>query len=61
MKYFMEALEAVAKRTSTGKVKEAQVSEENLQAILKAGMESLVGSGLYQHLQLPPDKLCFMH
>ena len=57
----MEALEAIAKRTSTRKFKEAQISEENLQAILKAGMASLIGSGLYQHLQLPPDKLCFMH
>ena len=48
----METLEAVAKRTSTRKFKEIQISEENLQAILKAGMSAPVGSGLYESLHI---------
>ena len=48
----MEALEAIAKRTSTRKFKEIQISEENLQAILKAGMSAPVGSGLYDSLHI---------
>lgn len=48
----MEALEAIAKRTSTRKFKENQISEENLQAILKAGMSAPVGSGLYESLHI---------
>lgn len=48
----MEALEAIAKRTSTRKFKEIQISEENLQSILKAGMSAPVGSGLYDSLHI---------
>ena len=48
----METLEAIAKRTSTRKFKETQISEENLQAILKAGMAAPVGSGLYDSLHI---------
>lgn len=48
----MEALEAIAKRTSTRKFKETQISEENLQAILKAGMAAPVGSGAYTSLHI---------
>ena len=48
----METLEAIAKRTSTRKFKEIQISEENLQAILKAGMSAPVGSGLYESLHI---------
>ena len=48
----MEALEAIAKRTSTRKFKEIQISEENLQAILNAGMAAPVGSGLYESLHI---------
>ena len=48
----MEALEAIAKRTSTRKFKGTQISEENLQAILKAGMAAPVGSGLYESLHI---------
>ena len=48
----MEALEAIAKRTSTRKFKEVQISEEHLQAILKAGMSAPVGSGLYDSLHI---------
>ena len=48
----MEALEAIAKRTSTRKFKEIQISEENLQAILKAGMSAPVGSGAYDSLHI---------
>lgn len=48
----MEALEAIAKRTSTRKFKETQISEENLQAILKAGMSAPVASGLYESLHI---------
>ena len=48
----MEALEAIAKRTSTRKFREIQISEENLQAILKAGMSAPVGSGLYDSLHI---------
>lgn len=48
----MEALEAITKRTSTRKFKEIQISEENLQAILKAGMSAPVGSGLYDSLHI---------
>ena len=48
----METLEAIAKRTSTRKFKETQISEENLQAILKAGMSAPVGSGAYDSLHI---------
>ena len=48
----MEALEAIAKRTSTRKFKETQIPEENLQAILKAGMAAPVGSGAYNSLHI---------
>ena len=48
----METLEAIAKRTSTRKFKETQISEENLQAILKAGMAAPVGSGAYNSLHI---------
>ena len=48
----METLEAIAKRTSTRKFKETQISEENLQAILKAGIAAPVGSGLYDSLHI---------
>ena len=48
----MEALEAIAKRTSTRKFTEVQITEDNLQAILKAGMAAPVGSGLYDSLQI---------
>ena len=48
----MEALEAIAKRTSTRKFKETQISEENLQIILKAGMSAPVGSGAYNSLHI---------
>lgn len=48
----MEVLEAITKRTSTRKFKENQISEENLQAILKAGMAAPVGSGLYESLHI---------
>ena len=48
----MEALEAIAKRTSTRKFKETQIPEENLQAILKAGMAAPVGSGAYSSLHI---------
>ena len=48
----MEALETIAKRTSTRKFKETQISEENLQAILKAGMAAPVGSGAYNSLHI---------
>ena len=48
----METLEAIAKRTSTRKFKEIQISEENLQAILKAVMSAPVGSGLYESLHI---------
>lgn len=48
----METLEAIAKRTSTRKFKKNQISEENLQAILKAGMSAPVGSGLYDSLHI---------
>lgn len=48
----METLEAIAKRTSTRKFKEIQIPEENLQAILKAGMSAPVGSGLYESLHI---------
>ena len=48
----MEALEAIAKRTSTRKFKETQISEENLQTILKAGMAAPVGSGAYSSLHI---------
>ena len=48
----MEALEAIAKRTSIRKFKETQISEEDLQAILQAGMSAPVGSGLYESLHI---------
>ena len=48
----METLEAIAKRTSTRKFKETQISEDNLQEILKAGMSAPVGSGLYESLHI---------
>lgn len=48
----METLEAIAKRTSTRKFKETQISEENLQAILKAGMAAPVGSDAYNSLHI---------
>ncbi len=48
----METLEAIAKRTSTRKFKKNQISEENLQTILKAGMSAPVGSGLYDSLHI---------
>lgn len=48
----METLEAIAKRTSTRKFKGIQISEENLQAILNAGMAAPVGSGLYESLHI---------
>ncbi len=48
----METLEAIAKRTSTRKFKKTQISEENLQAILEAGMSAPVGSGLYDSLHI---------
>ena len=48
----MEVLEAIAKRTSTRKFREIQISEENLQAILKTGMSAPVGSGLYESLHI---------
>ena len=48
----METLEAIAKRTSTRKFKKIQISEENLQTILKAGMSAPVGSGLYNSLHI---------
>ena len=48
----MEALEAIEKRNSTRKFKETQISEENLQIILKAGMSAPVGSGAYDTLHI---------
>ena len=48
----MEALEAIEKRKSTRKFKETQISEENLQIILKAGMSAPVGSGAYDTLHI---------
>lgn len=48
----MEALEAIEKRKSTRKFKETQISEENLQTILKAGMSAPVGSGAYDTLHI---------
>ena len=48
----MEALEAIAKRTSSRKFKEIQISEDNLQTILKAGMSAPVGSGAYDSLHI---------
>lgn len=48
----MEALEAIAKRTSTRKFTEVQISEDNLQVILKAGMSAPVGSGAYDSLHI---------
>lgn len=48
----METLEAIAKRTSTRKFKETQISEGDLQIILKAGMSAPVGSGLYESLHI---------
>ena len=48
----MEALEAITKRTSTRKFTEVQISEDNLQTILKAGMAAPVGSGLYDSLHI---------
>lgn len=48
----MEALEAIAKRTSTRKFRDTQISEENLQAILKAGMAAPVASRAYDSLHI---------
>ena len=48
----MESLEAIAKRTSSRKFKEIQISEDNLQTILKAGMSAPVGSGAYDSLHI---------
>ncbi len=48
----MEALEAIAKRTSTRKFKDLQISEEHLQSILKAGMSAPVASGFYESLHM---------
>lgn len=48
----MEALEAIEKRTSSRKFKENQISEDNLQTILKAGMSAPVGSGAYDSLHI---------
>ena len=48
----MQTLEAIEKRVSVRKFKSEQISEENLQKILKAGMSAPVGSGAYDSLHI---------
>ena len=48
----MNALEAIAKRYSCRSYKPEQISEEALEAILKAGMAAPVGSGAYDSLHI---------
>ena len=48
----MNTLEAIAKRYSARAYKSEQISEENLNEILKAGMSAPVGSGLYDSLHI---------
>ena len=48
----METLEAIAKRVSIRKYKADQISEEDLQTILRAGMSAPVASGAYDSLHI---------
>lgn len=48
----MNTLEAIAKRYSCRSYKLEQISEEALEAILKAGMAAPVGSGAYDSLHI---------
>ncbi len=48
----MEALEAIAKRTSVRKYEPDQIPEDALQSILQAGMAAPVGSNAYDTLHL---------
>ncbi len=48
----METIEAISKRVSIRKYKADQISEDDLQTILKAGMSAPVGSGAYDSLHI---------